>query len=50
MSVNSSQTKAEILGILCNIRVKAKQKDNKKLQKLINYYAIEHDNMIVLKP
>jgi hypothetical protein len=49
MSVNSSQTKAEILGILCNIRVKAKQKDNKKLQKLINY-AIEHDNMIVLKP
>ena len=38
----------QIVQILCNI--KQRQKDNKKLQKLINHYAIEHENVIALKP
>lgn len=38
----------EIVGILRNIRLK--QADNKMLQKLINHYAKEYKDMIILKP
>jgi len=39
-----------IVRTLCNIELREKQKDNKKLQRLINHYAIEGDSMMVLKP
>jgi hypothetical protein len=46
----SSQIRIEVVRIFCNIRSKEKQKDNKRLQKLPNRYAIEHGNMVVVKP
>ena len=51
----STEAKINIVRILCNIRLKEKQKDTRnkklpKLQKLINHYAIENDDMVVLKP
>jgi hypothetical protein len=48
----SSQTKVEIVGILCKIKTNRYglyDNNKKKLQKLINHYAIEHENMVVLK-
>ena len=44
----SSQTKVEIVQILC--KIKERQPDNKKLQKLISHYAVEHENVLALKP
>ena len=44
----SSQEKLEIVRILYNIR-KTGLYDKKKLQRVIDHYAIERDNMIVLK-
>jgi hypothetical protein len=48
----STDAKMNIVRTLCNIglKEKEKQKDNKKLRRLINYYAIEGDSMMVLKP
>jgi hypothetical protein len=45
----STQTTTEIVRILHNIR-KARLRDKKKLQKVVNHYAVEHENMLVLKP
>jgi hypothetical protein len=45
----STQTTIEIVRILHNIR-KAGLRDKKKLQKVVNHYAVEHKNMLVLKP
>jgi hypothetical protein len=46
----STEAKMNIVRTLCNIELREKQKDNKKLQRLINHYAIEGDSMMVLKP
>jgi hypothetical protein len=44
-------TSLDIIRILCNLKLRLKQKDNqRKIQKVINRYAIEYDNMLVLKP
>ena len=45
----SSPEKLEIVRILYDIK-KTGLGNKKKLQKLINHYAIEHENMLVLKP
>jgi hypothetical protein len=42
--------KIEIVQILCNIKQRQKDNPNKKLLKVLNHYAVEHDNMLVLKP
>ena len=44
----STQEKLEIVQILYNIR-KTGLYDKKKLQKVINHYAVEHENKLVLK-
>jgi hypothetical protein len=44
-------TRLDIIRMLCNIKERVKQKDNqRKIQKIINHYAIEYDNILVLKP
>jgi hypothetical protein len=46
----SSQTKVEIVGVLYRIKHNHYGLyDKKKLQKLINHYAIEHANVLALK-
>ena len=45
----SSQEKLEVVRILYKIKESGLY-DKKKLQRLINHYAIEHDNILVLKP
>lgn len=47
---HSSPDKIEVVNILLDIRKKQPFKDNKKLQRLINHYAVERDNMVILKP
>jgi hypothetical protein len=37
-----------VVRILCDIR-KTGLYDKKKLQKVLNHYAVEHENMLVLK-
>jgi hypothetical protein len=47
----SSTERLAIVQILCYIRQSGLADiDKKKLQKVINHYAIERENMIVLKP
>jgi hypothetical protein len=46
----STQEKLEMIWILHNIRKTGLYDKKKLLQKVINHYAIEHDNMLVLKP
>ena len=45
---HSSQATVDIVQLLYKIK-KTGRYDKKKLQKLLNYYAIEHDNMLVLR-
>jgi hypothetical protein len=45
----SSPDRLAVVRVLCDIR-KSGLYDKKRLQKVINHYAIEYDNMIVLKP
>jgi hypothetical protein len=45
-----SDTRIDSVNVLLTLRTKQPFNDNKKLQKLINHYAIERDNMLILKP
>ena len=45
----SSRDRLEIVQILLIIK-QTGVCDKKKLQRLLNHYAIEHDNMVVVKP
>jgi hypothetical protein len=45
----SSPDRLAVVRVLCDIR-KVGLHDKKKVQKVMNHYAIEYDNMIVLKP
>jgi hypothetical protein len=45
----SSQDKLEVVRVLYKIKESGLY-DKKKLQKVINHYAIEYDNILVLKP
>ena len=44
----SSPDKLAVVRIICDIR-KTGLYDKKKLQKIINHYAIEYENIVVLK-
>ena len=45
----SSPDRLAVVRVLCDIR-KSGLYDQKKVQKVLNHYAIEYDNLIVLKP
>ena len=45
----STQTTIEVIRILYNIK-RTGLYDKKKLQKVMNHYVIEHEDMLVLKP
>jgi hypothetical protein len=47
----STPDRLDIVRVLLNIKKTGlHDNDKKKLQKIINHYAAEHDNLIVLKP
>jgi hypothetical protein len=45
----STPDKLAVVRVLCDVR-KTGLHDKKKLQKVINHYAIEHENVLALKP
>ena len=47
----SSQTKAEIVGVLCRIKHNSYGLyDKKKLREVTDHYAMEHENRLASKP
>jgi hypothetical protein len=47
----SSSERLAVVRVLCDIRKsELPENDKKKVQKVLNHYAIEYDNLIVLKP
>jgi hypothetical protein len=47
----SSTDRLAVVRVLCDIRgAGLSDNDKKRLQEVINHYAIEYDNILVLKP